>query len=70
MSFQQLLKGNNLITQPYEKPVPPTFTLQGSQPYITTNEFMTGNWPPSDNTWNPKTRLGYIGWSVDIPHFN
>ena len=67
MSFQELLTENNLITQPYQKHVPPTFTLQGSQPYITTSKFMAGNWPPPTTMWGPKVRLGYIGWSIDIP---
>ena len=68
MSYKQLMEDTPLLTQPYMKKIPPTFTLQGSQPYALTSEFMNGNWPPPNTAWDPKARLGYIGWSVGIPH--
>jgi hypothetical protein len=70
MSYKQLMEDVPLLTQPGMKPVPPTFTLQGSQPYALTSEFMAGKWPPTNTFWDPKVRQGYIGWSVDIPKEN
>ena len=70
MSYMELMYNTPLLTQPNMKPVPPTFTLQGSQPYTLTSEFMNGKWPPPGCYWDPSVRLGYIGWSVGIPKEN
>jgi len=36
-----------------------SFTLQGSQPYALTYEFMNNNWTPSGTYWIPQPSFSY-----------
>lgn len=36
-----------------------SFTLQGSQPYALTHEFMNNNWTPSGTYWIPQPSFSY-----------
>lgn len=68
-SYYELMTNNQLITKPdMPKQTKPVYTLQGSQPYALTYEFMRGNWPPPGTFFDPQPIYRYrSGVSITKP---